>query len=377
MSDPVTHLADVIREAAARKRALCIRGGGTKDFYGGEPRGDVLDTKPLRGIVSYEPTELVITARAGTPLEEIETALREKGQQLAFEPPHFDYRPAAPSATGPGGLAVVSDAPQERIATLGGCVAAGLSGPRRAYAGAVRDFILGVRIMNGNGEALRFGGEVMKNVAGYDLSRLTVGALGTLGVILEVSLKVLPIPASEATLKLAAGPDEAIKLMNQWAGKPLPVTATAYRAGSLAVRLSGSASAVSAAVKKMGGEAMDADQAARFWSDVREHRAPFFAGDQALWRLSVKPTTPPMDLAGPQMIEWSGALRWLRSDADAGTIRGAAAHAGGHATLFRAAHKTVAAFHPLSPALESIHRRLKAAFDPAGILNPGRLYPDF
>jgi glycolate oxidase FAD binding subunit len=377
MPDPIAHLADVIREAAARKRALCIRGGGTKDFYGGERRGDILDTRPLRGIVSYEPTELVITARAGTPLEEIEAALREKGQQLAFEPPRFDYRPAARSTTGQEGLAVVPDAPEERIATLGGCVAAGLSGPRRAYAGAVRDFVLGVRIMNGKGEALRFGGEVMKNVAGYDVSRLTVGALGTLGVILEVSLKVLPIPASEATLKLAVGPDEAIKLMNEWAGKPLPVTGTAYRAGSLTVRLSGAASAVGAAVKKIGGEAMNTGQAARFWSDVREHRAPFFAGDQPLWRLSVKPTTPPIDLAGPQFIEWSGALRWLRSDADAGMIRGAAAHAGGHATLFRAPNKAVAAFHPLSPALERIHRRIKDAFDPAGILNPGRLYPGF
>jgi len=379
MSDPIVHLADVIREAAARKRALCIRGGGTKDFYGGEPRGDVLDTRPLRGIVSYEPTELVITARAGTPLEEIEATLQEKGQQLPFEPPHFDYRPKAPapSPSGRGDLTLASDAPEERIATLGGCVAAGLSGPRRAYAGAVRDFVLGVRIMDGSGNALRFGGEVMKNVAGYDVSRLTVGALGTLGVILEVSLKVLPIPASEATLKLAAGPDEAIKLMNQWAGKPLPVTGTAYRAGSLTVRVSGAASAVSAAVRKIGGEAMDAEQAARFWSDVREQRAPFFAGDQALWRLSVKSTTPPMDLSGPQFMEWSGALRWLRSDADANVIREAAGRAGGHATLFRAGNKAAEVFHPLSPALARIHRRLKTAFDPAGILNRGRLYPDF
>lgn len=379
MTDPIARLADVIREAAARKRALRIRGGGTKDFYGGEPRGDVLDTRPLRGIVSYEPTELVITARAGTPLEEIESALQEKGQQLPFEPPHFDYRPRAPAPapSGHGDLTLASAAPEERTATLGGCVAAGLSGPRRAYAGAVRDFVLGVRIMDGSGNALRFGGEVMKNVAGYDVSRLTVGALGTLGVILEVSLKVLPIPASEATLKLAAGPDEAIKLMNQWAGKPLPVTGTAYRAGSLTVRVSGAASAVSAAVRKIGGEAMDAEQAARFWSDVREQRAPFFAGDQALWRLSVKSTTPPMDLAGPQLMEWSGALRWLRSDADAKVIREAAEGAGGHATLFRAGNKAAAVFHPLSPALARIHRRLKTAFDPSGILNPGRLYPDF
>jgi glycolate oxidase FAD binding subunit len=377
MDDAVASIRSMVRRAAEQRYPLCIRGGGTKDFYGGERRGEVLDTRALRGIVSYEPTELVLTARAGTPLAEVEAALREKGQHLPFEPPHFDYRaePAPSSPAGHGELSVATIAHEAKIATLGGCIAAGLSGPRRAYAGAVRDFVLGVRIMDGRGNELRFGGEVMKNVAGYDLSRLSVGALGTLGVILEVSLKVLPIPASEATLKLAAGPDEAIRLMNEWAGKPLPVTATAYRAGSLTVRLSGAASAVDAAVKKIGGEAMDAGQAARFWSDVREHRAPFFAGDQALWRLSVKPTTPPMDLAGPQFIEWSGALRWLRSDADAGTIREAAAHAGGHATLFRAPNKTAAAFHPLSPGLEKIHRRLKEALDPAGILNPGRLYP--
>jgi len=379
MSDPVAHLAEVIREAAARKRALCIRGGGTKDFYGGERRGDVLDTRSLRGIVSYEPTELVITARAGTSLTEIEGALREKGQLLPFEPPHFDYfpQPAAPLPASAGELALAPVAPEEKLATLGGCVATGLSGPRRAYAGAVRDFVLGVRIMDGRGVELRFGGEVMKNVAGYDVSRLTVGALGTLGVILEVSLKVLPAPAAEATLRLAAGPDQAITLMNEWAGKPLPVSATAYRAGSLSVRLSGAPSAVDAAGKKIGGEAMDWDQAIRFWNDIREQRAPFFAGEQPLWRLSVKSTTPPLDLSGPQLIEWSGALRWLRSDADAKVIREAAARAGGHATLFRAGVKAAAVFHPLSPGLAKIHRRLKEAFDPAGILNPGRMYPDF
>jgi glycolate oxidase FAD binding subunit len=379
MQDVVNNLSRLIREAASERRPLCIRGGGTKDFYGGEIRGNVLDTKPLRGIVSYEPTELVITAHAGTPLAEIEAALREKGQLLPFEPPHFDHfpHPVAPLPPGEGELALATVAPEEKLATLGGCVATGLSGPRRAYAGAVRDFVLGVRIMDGKGAELRFGGEVMKNVAGYDVSRLTVGALGTLGVILEVSLKVLPAPVAEATLRLAVGPDQAISLMNEWAGKPLPVSATAYRAGSLWVRLSGAPSAVGAAVKKIGGEVMDADQATRFWNDMREQRAPFFAGEQPLWRLSVKSTTPPLDLSGPQLIEWGGALRWLRSDANAKMIREAAARAGGHATLFRAVNKTAGVFHPLSPGLAKIHRRLKEAFDPAGILNPGRLYPDF
>jgi len=382
MQDVIDNLSRIIRDAASQRRPLCIRGGGTKDFYGGEIRGDALDTTALRGIVSYEPTELVITARAGTPLADIEAALQEKGQFLPFEPPHFEdarqrAMPSPPAGEGNLELApVAQSSPAVKRATLGGCVATGLSGPRRAYAGAVRDFVLGVRIMDGKGSELRFGGEVMKNVAGYDVSRLTVGALGTLGVILEVSLKVLPAPAAETTLRLAVGPEEAINLMNDWAGKPLPLTATAYRAGSLAVRLSGARVAIDAAVKKVGGEAMDPAQAAQFWSDIREQRASFFAGDQPLWRLSVKPTTPPLDLAGPQLFEWGGALRWLRSDADAKTIREASARAGGHATLFRSTSKAVGAFHPLSPGLARIHRRLKEAFDPAGIFNPGRLYPD-
>lgn len=379
MQDVVDNLSRMIRDAVSQQRPLCIRGGGTKDFYGGERRGELLDTRPLRGIVSYEPTELVITARSGTTLDELEAALREKGQLLPFEPPHFDQLPS-PAATVPvnqSNWSVAGLAPEAKLATLGGCVAAGLSGPRRAYAGAVRDFVLGVRIMDGRGSELRFGGQVMKNVAGYDVSRLTVGALGTLGVILEVSLKVLPIPPAETTLRLTAGPAEAITLMNEWAGKPLPITATAYRAGSLAVRLSGAPSAVDAAIKKIGGETIDAGQARQFWSDLREQRSAFFTGDQPLWRLSVKSTTPPLDLSGPQLIEWGGALRWLRSDADVGVIRDAAARAGGHATLFRAGHKIAGVFHPLSPGLAKIHRRLKEAFDPAGILNPGRMYPDF
>src|SRR5688572_18850210 len=230
MQDLVDQLSRTIKEAAAQKRPLCIRGGGTKDFYGGVPHGSKLDTGEYRGIVAYEPTELVITARAGTPLAEIEAALDEKGQVLAFEPPHF----------GAG-------------ATLGGCVAAGLSGPRRAYAGALRDFLLGVRILDGKGAALTFGGQVMKNVAGYDVSRLMAGSLGTLGVLLEVSRSVLPRPAAVTTLRLDCAEAEAIRWMNDWAGKPLPVTATAYHDGGLHVRLAGARAAVDAAAKKIGG----------------------------------------------------------------------------------------------------------------------------
>ena len=258
------------------------------------------------------------------------------------------------------------------IATLGGCIAAGLSGPRRAYAGAVRDLVPGVRMLDGKGSDLRFGGRVMKNVAGYDLSRLMTGSLGTLGVILEVSLKTLPVPAAELTLRREQSPAEAIALMNEWAGKPLPLSATCHVDNLLYVRFSGAVAAVRAAREKLGGEEV-ADGAA-FWRDLRDQQLAFFRQPQPLWRLSLKPTTPPLNLPGPQLIEWGGALRWLRSDADAGTVRAAAALGGGHATLFRGGDKTSGVFHPLSPALMKLHQRLKQALDPAGILNPGRLY---
>jgi glycolate oxidase FAD binding subunit len=353
VQDIVENLSRLIREAAKQKRPLCIRGGGTKDFYGGPIHGYKLNTGDYRGILDYEPTELVITARAGTPLLEIEAALREKGQMLAFEPPHF----------GPA-------------ATLGGCIAAGLSGPRRAYAGAVRDFLLGVRILDGKGDDLRFGGQVMKNVAGYDVSRLMAGSLGTLGVLLEISLKVLPLPVSETTLHLKLTEAEAIERMNQWAAQPLPITATAYRDGKLGVRLSGARVAVDAAAKKIGGAPVAPAEAERFWSSVREQTDAFFSGGGPLWRLSVKSTTPPLALPGQQLIEWGGALRWLKSSGDVKTIRDAAARAGGHATLFRGGDKTLGVFHSLPPALMKLHRNLKQAFDPAGVLNPGRLYPE-
>ena len=354
MHSTVEEFGKTVAEAARQRRPLCIRGCGTKDFLGGPLRGDPLGTGQYRGIVEYEPTELVITARAGTPLAEIEAALHEKGQMLAFEPPHF----------GPG-------------ATLGGCVASGLSGPRRPYAGAVRDFVLGVRLIDGKGSDLRFGGRVMKNVAGYDVSRLIAGSLGTLGIITEVSLKVLPVPAFETTLRLKRTEAEAIAAMNEWAGKPLPVTATAYHGGELSLRLSGARSAVEAAAKMLGGAAIDSGATGSFWQGIREQTDRFFTDDTPLWRLSVKPTTPPLGLRGSQLIEWGGALRWLGSDADAGAIRDAAARAGGHATLFRGSDKSAGAFQPLPPALMQLHRNLKLAFDPAGIFNPGRLYADF
>lgn len=352
MDNIVKELSDAIRAAGERGAPLRIRGGGAKDFYGGPLRGDVLDTRAYTGVVSYEPTELVITARAGTRLAELEETLREKGQMLAFEPPHF----------GPG-------------ATLGGCVAAGLSGPRRAHAGAVRDFVLGVRLLDGNGADLRFGGQVMKNVAGYDVSRLMTGALGTLGVLLEVSLKVLPVPPAEATLRFAADEAGALEKMRRWGGAPLPLSATCHVDGALYVRLSGAAAGVRAARETLGGE--PAEEGGAFWESLREQSHPFFTPGAPLWRLAVKATTPPLRLPGRQLMEWGGALRWLVSDADATAIRAATERAGGHATLFRAADKSPGVFHPLSPALFKIHQQLKRAFDPKGILNSGRMYQEY
>jgi glycolate oxidase FAD binding subunit len=241
----------------------------------------------------------------------------------------------------------------------------------------VRDLILGVRILDGKGADLRFGGQVMKNVAGFDVSRLMAGAMGTLGVILEVSLKTLPLPATEITLHQQRGEADAIRLMNEWAGQPLPISATAWCGGDLGIRLSGAASAMEAARKKLGGDAVDPAQGAKFWQGIRDHTDPFFVHNDSLWRLSVKSTVPAIILPGVQLIEWNGALRWLRSGASAEEVRNAATNAGGHAMLFRHAGGACAdgVFHPLSPALAAIHCNLKKTFDPSGILNPGRLYP--
>ena len=341
--------AEQIREASARGGALRLRGGGSKDFYGNAPRGEILDTRSHSGIVTYEPTELVVTARCGTLLSDLEKILEANGQCLPFEPPHF----------GPD-------------ATVGGCVAAGLSGPRRAAAGALRDFVLGLKLVDGRGQALSFGGQVMKNVAGYDVSRLIAGSLGTLGLIAEVSLKLAPRPAAQTTLRLEMPHDRALEAMNRWAGQPLPISATAWCDDELTVRLSGSAAGVRAAAAKIGGEGLEEE----FWLALREQSAPFFAGDEPLWRMAIPSTSPPLGLGGRQLIEWSGALRWLKSAENPKTIREAARRLGGHATLFRAADKAAGCFSPLDPVLLRVHRKLKAAFDPAGIFNPGRMYPE-
>jgi len=262
-------------------------------------------------------------------------------------------------------------------ATLGGCIAAGLSGPRRAAAGAARDFVLGARLLDGAGRDLSFGGQVMKNVAGYDVSRLLAGSLGTLGVILEVSLKVLPRPPAERTLRLDLDAAAALETVNRWAGQPLPVSATAWCGGVLSVRLSGADTAVRAAAARIGGEALEPARAAAFWEGVREHTDPFFGDATPLWRLSLPSTAPDPALPGRQLAEWGGALRWWTTAAPAADVRAAAEKAGGSATLFRGGDRAGGVFHPLSPALAKLHRGLKAAFDPAGILSPGRMYPEF
>jgi len=357
MDQALADLIERVRAARAARSAVCVRAGGTKDFYGGERHGAPLDPRSYRGIASYEPSELVVTARCGTPLAELEAELAAHGQMLAFEPPHF----------GPG-------------ATVGGCVAAGLSGPRRATAGAVRDFMLGAMLLDGSAQVLRFGGTVMKNVAGYDVARLLTGSLGTLGLILEASIKVLPRPAEELTLQLEMNESSALARMNAWAGQPLPISATRWHNQRLAVRLSGSGAAVRTARERIGGEPIEAAAGATLWQNVREHSAPFFQGPVPLWRLSVPSNAAPLALAGDQLIEWGGALRWLRTSEPTATLRERAAALGGHATRFRggeaAANTASDAFTPLAPTLAEIHRRLKAQFDPDSIFNPGRLVKD-
>jgi glycolate oxidase FAD binding subunit len=357
----IDQFTDKIRAAAEERKPLRIRGAGTKDFYGHcnppDPAGlsSVLDPTAYTGLVDYDPTELVVTARCGTHLTDLEAELSKHRQMLAFEPPHF----------GSG-------------ATLGGCVAAGLSGPRRANAGAVRDFVLGVRMLDGKGNDLSFGGRVMKNVAGYDVSRLMAGSLGTLGLLLEISLKVLPLPAMEFTLQMPMDEGEAIRRMNFWAGKPLPVSASCFCDDQLMLRLSGTEPAVRAAQAIIGGEELS--DAAGFWQSVREQQHSFFSTGKPLWRLSVKSTTPPLSLPGAQLIEWGGALRWLAADDEGDAVqiavREMASTAGGHATLFRHGESSAAIFHPLAPQVMKITRHLKEKFDPAGILNPGRMYPE-
>lgn len=357
-------LVDRIRAAAAANTPLNISGSHSKAFYGGPAIGEVLQTSELSGISRYEPSELVVTARAGTPLAELETVLAEQGQCLPFEPPRF-------SAAG-----------SQCRGTVGGMVAAGLAGPARISVGAVRDYVLGATLVNGRGEVLSFGGQVMKNVAGYDVSRALAGSLGVLGLIAEVSLKVLPQPRATATVRLELDAASAIRRANEWLGQPLPLNATAWWDGMLVLRFAGAAAAVQSALARIGGEAVEPAMAEPFWRGLRDHDDEFFIGAKkavaagaSLWRLSVPGVTPPLKLSGEQLLEWGGAQRWICTSAPATTLREAAAAAGGHAVRFRGPQADGHSFAPLSEPLLRIHRALKAAFDPQGIFNRGRLHP--
>jgi len=339
-----------VLNSAKTSRPLQIQGGGSKRFLGHTTNTALLDVSGHCGIVSYDPVELVITARAGTPLRKIEQTLSEANQMLPFEPPHFGLN-----------------------ATLGGTIACGLSGPSRSFNGSARDYVLGVKIINGRGEILNFGGQVMKNVAGYDCSRLMAGAMGTLGVILEVSLKVLPKQAAEVTLINQASPSQALETMTYWSGKSLPLSAAAYDGENCYLRLSGAKTAVESAQTLIGGEPHPNSH--DFWRAVKEHQHPFFQSERPLWRLSLPAEIPPIDIPGEWFIDWCGAQRWLLSESSAEEIRELAHQAGGHATLFRHGSSDTTTFQAPSDGIMQLHRRLKQAFDPAGIFNPGRLYP--
>jgi len=344
-------LQSQVQQAAKEGRALNIVGAGSKSFLGRYSSGARLDVSKHCGIIEYDPRELVITARAGTPLQEIEQTLADNKQMLAFEPPHFGEN-----------------------ATLGGTIAAGLSGPRRPYAGAARDFVLGCKLLNGKGEIMQFGGQVMKNVAGYDVSRLMAGAYGTLGVMLELSLKVLPRPAATVTLFNECSEADAIQFMSGLLSKALPVDASCYYKGQSYVRISGSEQSVIEAQKRLLGERLS--QRSYFWQRLREHELSFFNSDKPLWRIMVKPATASLPIDGEWLLDWGGGQRWLYSDADASTIRNIVQQHGGHVSLFRGGDRNSDVFQPLAKSMQLLQQRIKTSFDPDSLFNPGRMYAE-
>ncbi len=346
--DDSQSLLEQVNQALENATPLRIQGSNSKAFLGRTTAGEILDTRSHRGIVSYDPTELVITARCGTPLSQLTQVLDAAQQMLPCEPPSF----------GDG-------------ATVGGMIACGLSGPRRPWSGSVRDFVLGTRVITGQGKLLRFGGEVMKNVAGYDLSRLMAGSYGSLGLITEVSLKVLPKPRQCLSISLEMDAERALLRLAEWGQQPLPISAACHDGSRLHLRLEGGEGSVSAAHERLGGERLEAC----WWDDLNEQRLSFFDEEQPLWRLSLPHNTPPLSLPGRQLIDWGGAQRWLKSDAEPAYIRQVVDEVGGHATCF--SHGlTDTPFQPLAPALMRYHRNLKQQLDPRGIFNPGRLYAE-
>ncbi|MEW8274609.1 MAG: glycolate oxidase subunit GlcE [Candidatus Thiodiazotropha taylori] len=350
--DQSSQLQANIKDAIAEGSSLRLMGSGSKDFYGRElGQQRVLDLSGNRGIVSYEPTELVITARGGTPLDEIEAALEANGQMLPFEPPHFDGK-----------------------GTIGGAIAAGLSGPRRPWGGSPRDLLLGIKLLDGQGRIMSFGGQVMKNVAGYDISRLMAGAMGTLGILLEVSIKVLPKPAEEHTLIIDRDQHSATRLIGQMIAESQPLTASYSLADKQAIRLACNHQRLAAIRQKYGLQ--ESTESSGFWQQLRDHKHDFFQQPKTLWRLSLKPTTP-LELTEACLQEWSGGLRWLYSERPETELRSLVERQGGHAVQFRNGDRSGDIFHPLHPRILGIQQGLKAVFDPHGLFNPGRHYSDY
>jgi len=350
MTDLKTEIVPQVQEAFHSKQPQCIEAGNSKHFYGREIQGTSLSLLNHAGITEYEPSELYITARSGTFLNEIEQKIANKKQMLPFEPPHFGS-----------------------TATFGGMIATGLSGPRRVSHGAVRDCILGIEIINGKGEVLQFGGKVMKNVAGYDVSRLMCGAMGTLGVLTSITVRLSPIPVCEHTIAISVNSQEAILKMNRLANTPIPITATFYDGSDLYIRISGSLSTIEKCTEMIGGNEIDRGDI--FWTNVREHAHEFFLTELPLWRISVPSCTDTLNIEGDYVMEWNGALRWHATETSPDAIRAEAERVGGHACLFRGIDRKDV-FHPLIRATQLINRKLKQTFDPAGILNPGKMYAE-
>ncbi len=350
MSQDLTQsLQQQVVSATKNKTPLNIHGGDSKSFFGRTPRGEPIELTGHSGIINYQTKELVITARSGTPLNLIEQTLDQQGQMLSFEPPHFGD-----------------------TATLGGTIACGLSGPRRPFAGSARDYILGVRLINGRAEVLRFGGEVIKNVAGYDLSRLVTGAMGTLGLMLDISLRVIPKPEALLTLTQTVPVEEALEQMVNLRRTSNPISAAAYADGALTIRLAGAASTVEHYAAKLAW--IQLSEPDLFWQQIREQQHPFFADDRPLWRLSLPATAPLPKLSGQWLIDWAGGLRWLVSDDPADTIFKTAEALGGHAQCFRNGDPDLC-YPPLNSIVQRFHQQLKQAFDPDRLFNPGRMYP--
>ena len=347
MSDHTARqLQQQVQQAIAEQQPLNIFAGNSRAFYGHPVAGEACPVADHQGIIDYQPAELVITVKAGTRLSEIEQTLAGHNQMLAFDPPAFN-----------------------EASTIGGCVAAGLSGPSRAFSGPVRDFVLGCRMINGRGEIVQFGGQVMKNVAGYDVSRLMAGSLGTLGILLDISLKVLPRPASRLSLKFDMQEEAAIKSIRQWAGQPLPISASCIMQEQLFIRLDSTSSAVYSARQKLGGDVIDNT----IWQQLQDQQMDFFQQDKNLWRLSLPPATAPLNLPGEQIIEWHGGQRWIHHDGET-DIFALASSLGGHACLYKTRSRADDIFQPLDTQLMRLQRNTKQAMDPMGIFNPGRIY---